>query len=139
MSVKHQQLPGDGGFILSEGPGTYAREAVTISNGVTRPGMVLSLWTGGANEGGYGPLNVGGSEGSNVAAAISYGGYDASEDPVPGAVLVRGPAEIMVDRLVWPTGIEPAQIVTALGQLATLGFVFRSDSPTTQLGPSTNP
>ncbi|CAB3742561.1 hypothetical protein LMG24238_06902 [Paraburkholderia sediminicola] len=70
------------------------------------------------------PLNPTATDGTQIAAAISFGTYDATLADVPGAAVTRD-AEVNGGELIWPTGITTAQLATAQGQLAAKGIITR--------------
>ncbi|MBN3848362.1 head decoration protein [Paraburkholderia sp. Ac-20342] len=72
----------------------------------------------------YVPLNPSASDGSQNAAAISFGFVDATPGDAPGTVIARE-AEVNASELVWPTGITAAQTSTALAQLLSNEIVAR--------------
>ncbi|WP_175946622.1 head decoration protein [Burkholderia pyrrocinia] len=70
------------------------------------------------------PLNPTATDGTQIAAGISFGTYDATLTDVPGLAVVRD-AEVNGGELIWPTGITAAQIATAAGQLVSRGIITR--------------
>ena len=72
----------------------------------------------------YEPLDLAGTDGSQIAAGISYGAYDATDGPVPGGALVRD-CEHNRDIVVWPAGITADQKAIGISQLAALGIILR--------------
>lgn len=74
--------------------------------------------------GSFVPLNPTATDGTQIAAGISFGTYDATSADVPGLAVVRD-AEVNGGELIWPTGITVAQIATAQGQLASHGVITR--------------
>lgn len=72
----------------------------------------------------YVPLNPTATDGTQIAAALSFGTYDATAADVPGLAVVRD-AEVNGGELIWPAGITAAQIATAQGQLAAKGVITR--------------
>lgn len=67
------------------------------------------------------PLDVAGTDGSQIAAAISYGDYAASGR---GVAYVRD-CEHNADIVKWPTGITADQKALAITQLAAQGIILR--------------
>jgi len=72
----------------------------------------------------YEPLDLAGTDGSQIAAGISYGNYDGTDGAVPGVAFVRD-CEHNADIVVWPTGITADQKAAAVAQLAALGIILR--------------
>jgi hypothetical protein len=70
------------------------------------------------------PLNPVATDGTQVAAGISFGTYDATAADVPGLAVIRD-AEVNGGELIWPAGITATQIATATGQLAAIGIITR--------------
>lgn len=69
----------------------------------------------------YEPLDVAGTDGSQIAAAISYGDYAASGR---GVAFVRD-CEHNADIVKWPSGITADQKALAITQLAAQGIILR--------------
>lgn len=72
----------------------------------------------------YVPLNPTATDGTQIAAGLSFGTYDATAADVPGLAVVRD-AEVNGGELIWPAGITAAQMATAQGQLAAKGVITR--------------
>lgn len=72
----------------------------------------------------YVPLNPSASDGSQSAAGIAFGFYDATNNDVSGLAVVRD-CEVNGFELVWPSGATAVQIATATGQLTALGVITR--------------
>ncbi|CAG9194227.1 Putative phage protein Gp19 [Paraburkholderia caribensis] len=70
------------------------------------------------------PLNPTATDGTQIAAGIGFGTYDATLADVPGLAVVRD-AEVNGGELIWPAGITTAQLNAAKGQLAALGIITR--------------
>lgn len=70
------------------------------------------------------PLNPSASDGSQTAAGIAFGFYDATLNDVPGLVVIRD-CEVNGFELVWPANATAAQIAAATAQLKALGIVTR--------------
>lgn len=101
----------------------------TIADGSTDygPNMFVPItvaYADGDSSKTYEPLDLAGTDGSQIAAAISYGRYDATDGPVPGVAFVRD-CEHNADIVVWPTGITADQKAIAIGQLAAVGIILR--------------
>lgn len=69
-------------------------------------------------------VNPTATDGTQIAAAVCFGTYDATAADVPGLAVTRD-AEVNSGELIWPAGITAGQIATAQGQLAKLGIVSR--------------
>lgn len=72
----------------------------------------------------YEPLDTSATDGSQVAAGISYGSYDATSADVRGVAFVRD-CEHNADIVKWPTGISADNKQRAINQLAALGIILR--------------
>jgi hypothetical protein len=72
----------------------------------------------------YVPVNPTATDGTQIAAGIAFGTYDATAADVPGLAVVRD-AEVNGSELIWPTGITGAQLATAQGQLAARDIITR--------------
>lgn len=118
--------------VLHEGrhPGAYivgeveflAREVVTFAEGAAlEPGTVVASLTSGGK---YVPLDPDGEDGSQTAAAISFGHVDASDSDVDGVVTARLTA-INEAELLWPDGITEQQKAAALASLAAKYIIAR--------------
>ena len=66
-----------------------------------------------------------GTDGSEVAAGISYDNYDATDGAIPGVIIVRD-AEVNGNDLAWPADIEAAEQTAAEAQLEALGIIVRT-------------
>lgn len=72
----------------------------------------------------YLPYNQDGTDGSQVAAGISYGNYDATNGAVSGVAFVRD-CEHNADIVVWPSDITADEKAKGITQLLALGIVLR--------------
>lgn len=73
------------------------------------------------------PLNTSAVDGSqNVAGIISRGVTVSASVDTPAAVLTRGPAVVLADQLIWPSGISAGAQAAAIAQLATMGIIVRN-------------
>ncbi|PZO78444.1 MAG: head decoration protein [Mesorhizobium amorphae] len=92
-------------------------EAILVSgSGVCLVGLVLgTLTTGGKKK----PLTLGASDGSQNATDILLQRADATSGDVPVVTLARGVAEVVLQNLIWPVGINATQKAAALAQLET--------------------
>lgn len=113
-----------GGFLIWEVLRDYTRETVTLASGAGRlePGTVLGRITTGGK---YTVLAPAASNGSQNAAAILWGPADATDSDAPGVVLVRGPAIVNRNEIIWPDAITEGQTTTATTALAALGIILR--------------
>lgn len=122
MSPKSETLPHDGGFIVSE-LGTYSREIVTIVAGQNlQAGAVLGKITASDK---YAAYDNDAATGIEDAAGILFGDVDATDGDVEGVALVRGPCEVVEDRLVWAATEDATDITAGKVDLAALNFVLR--------------
>lgn len=112
------------GFLVWEVLRDYTRETVTVASGAGKlePGTVLGkITTGGKFTG----LTPAATNGSQNAAGILWADVDASAADAPGVVLLRGPAIVNRNEIVWPDGATEAQITAATTALAALGIILR--------------
>ena len=115
-----------GGFLVWEAFRDYTREVVTIANGgtypVLEPGTVLGKITASGNYTAHDPAAVDGTE---TAVAVLWGKVDATAADVDGVVLLRGPAIVNGNDLVF-TGMPTAPEITAVHTaLAAVGILTR--------------
>ncbi len=108
-------------FILSEGPGYYSRDQITVDTGVLVPGTVLGKITA---TGKFVILAPAAVDGSQTAAGVLIYGCDAVAADQVVAGLTRD-SEVNGLKITWPGGITNPQKVTATAQLAALGIVIR--------------
>ena len=113
-----------GGFLVWEVLRDYTRETVTIASGAGKlePGTVLGRITTGGKYTSFAP---GASNGSQNASGILWDSVDASAADAPAVILLRGPAIVNRQDLVWPDGATEAQITTATTALASIGIILR--------------
>jgi len=113
-----------GGFLVWEVLRDYTRETVTIASGAGKlePGTVLGRITTGGKYTSFAP---GASNGSQNASGILWDSVDASAADAPAVILLRGPAIVNRQDLVWPDGVTEAQITTATTALASIGIILR--------------
>lgn len=84
--------------------------------------------TAAAGGGYYTPLDLSAVDGSADAVAVLLIAADASAADVPDViVLKRGPAIVVLEKLIWPAGITAGQKTAALAQLEALGIITRSE------------
>ena len=72
----------------------------------------------------YVPLSLTATDGTQIAAAISFANVDATLADQPGTIVTRD-CEVNGSELFWPTGATNAQIATGTAQLADLGIIVR--------------
>ena len=113
-----------GGFLVWEVLRDYTRETVTIASGAGKlePGTVLGRITTGGKYTSFAPSA---SNGSQNASGILWDSVDASAADAPAVILLRGPAIVNRQDLVWPDGATEAQITTATTALASIGIILR--------------
>ena len=113
-----------GGFLIWEVLRDYTRETVTLASsaGKLDPGTVLGKITTGAK---YTALAPAATNGSQNAAGILWGPADATAADAAAVVVLRGPAIVNRNDLIWPDGATEAQITTATTALAALGIILR--------------
>ena len=113
-----------GGFLVWEVLRDYTRETVTIASGAGKlePGTVLGRITTGGKYTSFAP---GASNGSQNASGILWDSVDASAADAPAVILLRGPAIVNRQDLVWPDGATEAQITAATTALASIGIILR--------------
>lgn len=115
-----------GGFIVWEAFRDYCREVVTIATGganpILEPGTVLGKITA---SGKYAAHDPGAVDGTETAIAVLWGKADATAADVDAVVLLRGPAIVNSNDLVF-TGTPTAPEITAAHMaLATVGILTR--------------
>jgi hypothetical protein len=113
-----------GGFLVWEVLRDYTRETVTLASGAGKlaPGTVLGRITTGGKYTSFAP---GASNGSQNASGILWDSVDASAADAYSVILLRGPAIVNRQDLVWPDGATEAQITTATTALASIGIILR--------------
>lgn len=113
-----------GGFLVWEVLRDYTRETVTIASGAGKlePGTVLGRITTGGKYTSFAP---GASNGSQNASGILWDSVDTSAADASAVILLRGPAIVNRQDLVWPDGATEAQITTATTALASIGIILR--------------
>jgi len=115
-----------GEFLISEASHNRSREAglVPISTTIDAA-QVLGMVT---TSGDYAPFDPAATDGTENAAAISFGRLITSATATPqqrGLAVVVRDAEVAGNQLGWPATITPAQQTAAEGQLAALGIIVR--------------
>lgn len=115
MSRIHREPIHAGEFLLSEGPGTISREAISVAAGPALvAGQVLGLVTA---SGEFAPYDPAAEDGSENATCILFASLGESEIVRRGRAVVRL-AEVSEASL---TGLDPA----AEDTLATLFIIVR--------------
>lgn len=118
--------------IAKNGTAFATQIAFTITAGGTAfvAGDAFTFAVTNAGGGGqYSALNLSGTDGTQNVAGIVVKAATAQNgvDNVSGmTVLVRGPAVVDQDNLIWPSGITNTQQTAALAQIAALGIVVRA-------------
>ena len=115
-----------GGFIVWEAFRDYCREVVTIATGganpVLEPGTVLGKITASGKYAAHDPAAVDGTE---TAVAVLWGKADATVVDVDAVVLLRGPAIVNTNDLVFTGTPTAPEITTAHTALAAVGILTR--------------
>ena len=113
-----------GGFLVWEVLRDYTRETVTIASGAGKleAGTVLGRITTGGKYTSFAPSA---SNGSQNASGILWDSVDASAADASAVILLRGPAIVNRQDLIWPDGATEAQITTATTALASIGIILR--------------
>lgn len=113
-----------GGFLVWEVLRDYNRETITIASGAGKlaPGTLLGKITTGGK---FTALAPAATNGSQNPAGILWAGVDATAADALGVVILRGPAIVNRNELVWPAGATEAQITAATTALAALGILLR--------------
>jgi hypothetical protein len=78
-----------------------------------------------AGSGKYVAYDQDGVTGSEVAAGVAYGNYDATSADVAGVIVVRD-AELNGNELTWPSDITAGEKLIAIAQLKALGLLVRT-------------
>jgi hypothetical protein len=87
-------------------------------------GMVVGKLTTGGKIVQHAP---GASDGSQNAYGIALQKFKTEAEDVPGLVLVRGPAIVVVSTVIWAEGISDNNKNTAIAALAAKGIIIRAD------------
>jgi hypothetical protein len=115
-----------GGFIIWEAARDYTREVVTIATGggnpVLEPGTVLGKITASGKYAAHDPAAVDGTE---TAVAVLWGKADATAADVDAVVLLRGPAIVNGNDLVFTGTPTAPEIAAAHTALAAVGILTR--------------
>ncbi len=115
-----------GGFIIWEAFRDYCREVVTIATGganpVLEPGTVLGKITASGKYAAHDPAAVDGTE---TSIAVLWGKADATAADVDAVVLLRGPAIVNANDLVFTGTPTAPEITAAHTALAIVGILTR--------------
>jgi hypothetical protein len=115
-----------GGFIVWEALRDYTREVVTIATGganpVLEPGAVLGKITASGKYAAHDPAAVDGTE---TAVAVLWGKADATAADADAVVLLRGPAIVNGNDLVFTGTPTAPEITAAHAALAAAGILTR--------------
>ncbi len=110
--------------LLSEGPGSISRDAITIVSGagVLAPGTVLGKITA---SGKYKPATATGSDGGQTAVAVLVCGVDATSADVEVTAITRN-AEWAIGDLTYDSSVDDdAKKLAKRTQLAAVGIIAR--------------
>ena len=115
-----------GGFLVWEAFRDYTREVVTIatgtSNPVLAPGTVLGRITA---SGKYAAHDPAATDGTETAVAVLWGKADATAADVEAVVLLRGPAIVNANDLVFTGTPTQPEIDAAHAALLAAGILVR--------------
>ncbi len=115
-----------GGFLVWEAFRDYTREVITIATGgaspVLEPGTVLGKITASGKYAAHDPAAVDGTE---TAVAVLWGRADATAADVDAVVLLRGPAIVNGNDLVFTGTPTAPEIDAAHTALAAQGILTR--------------
>ena len=115
-----------GGFIVWEAARDYCREVVAIATGganpVLQPGTVLGKITASGKYTAHDPAAVDGTE---TAVAVLWSKADATAADVDAVVLLRGPAIVNGNDLVFIGTPTTPEITAAHTALAAVGILTR--------------
>ena len=115
-----------GGFIVWEAARDYCREVATIATGganpILEPGTVLGKITASGKYAAHDPAAVDGTE---TAIAVLWGKADATAADVDAVVLLRGPAIVNGNDLVFTGTPTAPEIAAAHTALAAVGILTR--------------
>jgi hypothetical protein len=124
MALETYSYKVDSDVVKDEGKNRFSRDDDTLASGsgVVVCGTVLGLV---AATGKFAPLAPGASDGTQNAAAIILQNADATSEDVTVVNLKRR-AQVVLQALVWPVGINATQQAAALAALETRGIVART-------------
>jgi head decoration protein D len=122
------QQPRAGGFIESEGEGSYSRDQIVLEGGTGGAGKVVAGTVLGkvTSTGKYLPSPHAASDGSQVAIAILFDNVDATAGDVIAVVIARL-AEVRAADLHYDASVTAgAFTVTKNAELAAAGIIVRA-------------
>jgi hypothetical protein len=111
-----------GGFLVWEAFRDYTRETVTVATGTLEPGTVLGRITASGKYAAFDPAAVDGTE---TAVAVLWGKADASGGDAPAVALIRGPAIVNRNDLVFVGTPSAPEIAAAHAALLAAGILVR--------------
>jgi hypothetical protein len=111
-----------GGFLVWEALRDYTREPITVASGALDPGTVLGRITASGKYAAHDPVAVDGTE---TAAAVLWGKADATGGDVPAVALIRGPAIVNRNDLVFAGSLGAPEIAAAHAALLAAGILVR--------------
>lgn len=115
-----------GGFLVWEAFRDYTREVITIATGtanpVLQPGTVLGKIT---TTGKYAAHDPAATDGTETAVAVLWGKADATAADVSAVALLRGPAIVNGNDLVFTGTPTQPEIDAAHASLAAAGILVR--------------
>jgi hypothetical protein len=111
-----------GGFLVWEAFRDYTRETITVASGAFEPGTVLGRITASGKYAAHDPAAIDGTE---TAVAVLWGKADASAGDAPAVALVRGPAIVNRNDLVFAGTPSEAEIAAAHAALLAAGILVR--------------
>ena len=123
MALKTLSYKTDSDVVKNEGRGRISRDEGTLAtgSGILRPGKVLGRITASKK---LVPLAPAASDGSEKADCVLLQNVDATAADQRVVVLARH-AEVVLQALEWPAGINAVQQAAALAALEAKGVVAR--------------
>ena len=123
MALKTLTYKTDSDVVKNEGRGRISRDegVLAAGSGVLRPGRVLGRITASSK---LVPLAPAASDGSQTAACVLLENVDATAGDQRVVILARH-AEVVLQALEWPAGINATQQAAALAALEAKGVVAR--------------
>lgn len=111
-----------GGFLVWEAFRDYTRETITVASGALEPGTVLGKITASGKYAAHDPAAIDGTE---TAVAVLWGKADATGGDVPAVALIRGPAIVNRNDLVFAGSPTDPEIAAAHAALLGAGILVR--------------
>lgn len=111
-----------GGFLVWEASRDYTRETITVASGTLDPGTVLGKFTASGKYAAHDPTAVDGTE---TAVAVLWGKADATGSDVAAVALIRGPAIVNRNDLVFAGSPSAPEIAAAHAALLAVGILVR--------------